>query len=104
MKSLDRNIELLTKLVNNKRYLASELVERGEDASVEDSLDELTQKALDLDGAYDTYDGSYEIKPLANEQTLPTKDKLMASDMKVLAISYSETTNTKNGITVTIGG
>lgn len=52
---------------------------------------------------HDPYKGKYEVTPKSLPQTLPTKNKVMTDHLKVLAIPYSETTNTKNGITVTIG-
>lgn len=52
---------------------------------------------------HDEFEGSYEVKPMVEPQTLPTKEKLMKQDLVVLAIPYSEVTNLSNGITVTIG-
>lgn len=51
----------------------------------------------------DPYEGEYVITPKVNEQTLPTKQKVMLDDMTVLAIPYAEVTNVSNGKTVTIG-
>lgn len=47
MKSADRTIELLTKIVADKQNLVDALVAKGETASMSDSLDSLTQKAGD---------------------------------------------------------
>ena len=52
---------------------------------------------------YDEFEGPYEVKPLVESQTIPTKDKLMQDDLVVLAVPYAEVTNLSNGITVTIG-
>ena len=51
----------------------------------------------------DPYEGEYVVTPKVNEQTLPTKQKVMLDDMTVLAIPYAEVTNNSNGKTVTIG-
>lgn len=45
MNSADKTIELLTALLNSKKHLAETLVEKGEEASVNDSFDTLTDKA-----------------------------------------------------------
>lgn len=52
---------------------------------------------------YEEFEGPYEVKPIIESHTLPTKDKLMKEDLVVLAIPYAEVTNLSNGITVTIG-
>ena len=49
------------------------------------------------------YEGNYRVKPQTVEQTLPTENKTMTSNLKVLAIPYYEVSNTKDGITVIIG-
>ena len=51
----------------------------------------------------DIYDGSYEVTPKAwTEQTLPTKNKIMADDVTVFRIPYYETSNVHDGLTVFI--
>lgn len=45
MNSADKTIELLTALLNSKKHLAETLVEKGEEASVNDPFDTLTDKA-----------------------------------------------------------
>ena len=57
---------------------------------------------VSVDGG-DPYEGEYVVTPKVNEQTLPTKQKVMLDDMTVLAIPYAEVTNVSNGKTVTIG-
>ena len=52
----------------------------------------------------DYYDGSYEIIPIVEDQTLEVKNKTMRDDVEIKAIPYAEVTNEANGITVTIGG
>jgi hypothetical protein len=49
------------------------------------------------------YEGPTRVKPKTEEQTLPTKNRAMTDDVKVLAIPYYETSNTQNGTTVIIG-
>lgn len=51
----------------------------------------------------DEYDGSYEIIPDDVDHILATKNKVMADDLTVKAISYSEIQNASEGITVYIG-
>ena len=51
----------------------------------------------------DPYDGTYEVTPKIIGQVLPTKEKILHQDLLINAIPYAETTNTSNGITVTIG-
>lgn len=50
-----------------------------------------------------SYEGPTRVKPKTEEQTLPTKNRAMTDDVKVLAIPYYETSNTQNGTTVIIG-
>lgn len=49
------------------------------------------------------YDGDYEVRPTVEEQSLPTKDKLMSQDVHIEEIPYFETTNESGGYTVIIG-
>lgn len=51
----------------------------------------------------DYYEGSYEIKPTTESQTLPVQNKTMKNDLTIKSIPYAEVTNNANGITVTIG-
>ena len=50
----------------------------------------------------DWYGGPYEATPSRSEQTLPTEDKTMRSDVTVRAIPYYETSN-PYGTTYVIG-
>lgn len=55
-------------------------------------------------GSGEVYDGEYIVTPKPFiEQTLETREKLMADDVTVLAIPYYETSNV-SGITIYIGG
>lgn len=49
------------------------------------------------------YDGIYDVRPTVEDQSLPTKDKLLYKDVNVEAIPYFETTNESGGYTVIIG-
>lgn len=60
-------------------------------------------KAFIYGEAYENYEGSYAVTPRAEEQYLPTKNKLMIDDIKVKAIPYVESNNNAGGTTVTIG-
>lgn len=51
----------------------------------------------------EAYTGSYVVDPLKREQILPTENKVMTQDLKVLGIYYYEVTNANGGKTVTIG-
>ena len=51
----------------------------------------------------EAYTGSYVVDPLKRDQILPTKNKVMTQDLKVLGIYYYEVTNANGGKTVTIG-
>lgn len=53
-------------------------------------------------GDYDIYDGKYEIIPNSATQTLPTRNKLLTTDITIEKIPYFETSNT-SGTTVYIG-
>ena len=50
------------------------------------------------------YGGNYEITPAIESQTLPTADRHMREDLRVLEIPYFEVANTQEGKTVIIGG
>lgn len=52
----------------------------------------------------DYYEGSYELIPSENDQTLNVKNKTMMKDFTVKAIPYEEADNEFGGITVMIGG
>ena len=49
------------------------------------------------------YDGNYDVTPKVDSQRLDTAQKVMRSDLTVLAIPYAEVSNNANGKTVTIG-
>lgn len=53
--------------------------------------------------SYEFYNGEYVITPLSIDQTLETRQKAMSDDLTVLAVPYTEVTNTSGGITVMIG-
>jgi len=51
----------------------------------------------------ETYEGSYDIEPSFNTQTLETSGKIMEDDVTVHPIGVSVTTNLSGGNTVYIG-
>lgn len=48
------------------------------------------------------YNGSYEVIPKVDSQTLETKEKIMADDLEISSIPYFETSN-QYGYTIYIG-
>ena len=48
------------------------------------------------------YEGDYAVTPKVEEQTLPTKEKVMAEDLTIKAIPIFRTSNTSGGTTVYI--
>lgn len=52
----------------------------------------------------EAYTGEYEVTPRTHEQTLPTRNRLMAQDVVVRSIPYYEVDNTQRGMTAIIGG
>ena len=54
--------------------------------------------------ACEPYRGRYEVTPAIEAQTLPTADRHMKEDLRVLEIPYFEVGNTQNGKTIIIGG
>jgi hypothetical protein len=52
---------------------------------------------------YQVYDGSYEVTPKVTEQSMYTKDKLMADDVKIKSIPFFSVSNETGGNTVYIG-
>lgn len=57
---------------------------------------------MERDIQHDYYDGSYEVTPKINAQSLNTAEKVMREDLKVKSIPYYEVDNTK-GTTIFIG-
>lgn len=51
----------------------------------------------------DDYDGAYRVTPSVSAQRLDTEGKRMKEDLLVLAIPFSEVSNTAGGNTVYIG-
>ena len=52
---------------------------------------------------YDTYDGSYEVTPKCESQTMNTNNKLMKKDVTIQPIPCAEVTNPAGGKTMIIG-
>ena len=55
-------------------------------------------------GDYEIYDGTYEVSPTFELQTLKTKDNAMKENIDIKPISITETPNPSGGFTVIIGG
>jgi hypothetical protein len=53
---------------------------------------------------YDKYEGSYEVTPDSEQQTMTTKNKLMTNDVTIQPIPYYEVENSQGGTTIIIGG
>lgn len=54
-------------------------------------------------GDHPVYEGEYNVTPKIETQTLPTKEKVMADDIKIKAIPFFNVSNTSGGSTVYIG-
>lgn len=52
---------------------------------------------------FDYYKGSYDVTPKVDQQSLPTKEKLMAENIRIRAIPYYDVGNATGGSTVYIG-
>lgn len=50
------------------------------------------------------YNGSYDVIPKIEAQTLYTKDKLMLDDVNIRSIPRADVSNVQGGVTITIGG
>ena len=62
----------------------------------------ISNASIVVEGTY--YDGNYTIIPSVEEnQNLPTANKVMKEDLKVMKIPYFETSNNHGGQTVYIG-
>lgn len=60
------------------------------------------QKVTERLGA-DYYNGSYDVTPMVDSQSLATKDKFLKDDVRVQSIPYYDVGNTSGGSTVYIG-
>ena len=65
----------------------------------------VTKATIYRDGyeEYEVYKGSYEVTPKVAEQSMYTKDKLMAEDVKIKSIPFFSVSNETGGNTVYIG-
>lgn len=73
-------------------------------STLQGTISAAASKRNDSFGEYTMYEGEYEITPdVTKKQTLYTAKKMLADDITVNAVPYTETTNTSNGITVHIG-
>ena len=56
-----------------------------------------------IPSGYRYFNGDYEVVPKVENQSLETKDKLMAKDVLIKSIPYYEVSNPQGGNTVYIG-
>lgn len=56
-----------------------------------------------IGGDTEEYEGSYEVTPKLEEQSLPTALKVMRNDIKIKEIPITKVSNTSGGNTVIIG-
>lgn len=82
--------------VNDVEMMSIDLVTEDEILNIDFGI------VMERDIQYDYYDGSYEVTPKINAQSLNTAEKVMREDLKVKSIPYYEVDNTK-GTTVYIG-
>ena len=92
----------LQELVNQKKALANNLIEKGIQASEDEKFNTLVPKVLDVSGG-NPYEGEYTITPSIQEQEMLTQNKIMNKNVTIQAIPYYETSN-MSGKTVIIGG
>lgn len=60
-------------------------------------------KAAIVSGERDGYEGSYEVTPKVEAQTLPTANKFLRKDVSVFAIPFFDVGNESGGSTIYIG-
>lgn len=60
------------------------------------------QKSVEYVGG-ELYEGTYMVTPTTEQQTLPTKERVMVEDVTVKKIPFFCTSNTSGGNTVYIG-
>lgn len=75
-------------------------VSLGETPTVTVSAQTVTVKPLV--GDVEKYDGSYDVEPLPEAQSLPTAKRYCTDDIYVRAIPFYEVSNTSGGTTVII--
>lgn len=97
--------EVFQSVSEGKEKVASAITDKGVETDAEATFDTMAENIGKIEGgeAGETYDGDYTVTPRVFEQELETKNKLMASNVTVLAIPYSEVSNNSGGNTVTIG-
>lgn len=98
------SVKQRVKILNER--LAEKLTEKGVDADGSETTTELINKVDEIQTGVDAeqYEGEYQITPSFEAQTLKTKNKLMADDVSVSAISVVRMSNPNGGTTVIIGG
>ena len=85
-------IPTITGEISAKQSLTGELTAEGR-----------LQGTVSQDIVHDTYyEGSYEITPKVEGQTMATADKVMRTDVDIKPVPYSEVRNEAGGLTVVI--
>lgn len=97
--------EVFQSVSEGKGKIASAITDKGVETDAEAAFDTMAENIGKIEGgeAGETYDGDYTVTPRVFEQNLATKAKVMADNVTVLAIPYSEVSNSEGGKTVTIG-
>lgn len=68
------------------------------------NISQYAYASIEVEGECEIYHGTYDVCPCFSEQTLPTKNKQLISDLIIEEIPYSEVTNPSGGLTINIGG
>lgn len=63
---------------------------------------ELEESIQVIGGDVPTYDGDYSVAPKIDAQILETKERVMKSDLTVMAIPFSSVRNPQGGETINI--
>ena len=85
----------------NKMQFAAQLNAGGEDVKRLDATFKDYQ-AVTIYQEVDPYNGSYEVTPKVEAQTMPTAQKLMTQDVTIKAIPIYNVSNSSGGSTVYI--
>ena len=89
-------MEIIAKILGESKIIAK--IEKTAKISVR------LENAVISSGDAELYDGQYTVIPSAQEQTLPTGNKKMREDVRILAIPTYEVENEAGGKTFIIGG
>lgn len=97
--------EVFQSVSDGKEKIASAITDKGVETDADATFDTMAQNIGKIEGgkAGETYGGAYTVTPRVFEQELVTKGMMMANNVTVLSIPYSEVSNKDGGNTVTIG-